>query len=337
MCGVLGIGAFVLQIAGGGAAFAADVSYYGVVKSIQYEQTNAPSPALLASNAFTFHAFAVPSTNGVLTNATVKASSSPVVHTLVPDAQGFSWRYEESFQTQAAMDSAYPQGSVFSPVNYTTTLYCTNDGVRSGAVNFFLVILAVSYPPVPELTNLVAGQSIDTTRDFALGWKSLGGSALSLVELTVLDAASNVVYASALPFTAGALDGASLGAVIPANTLPAGSTLVGHLSVGNPGLPNTNSYAGATGVAALARDTEFRLTTRPSPTPPRLELRAPYGAPWRLQVTGEADRLYQVDASTDLAAWTNLAGIYTATGSFEYTDETSPGQPRRYYRARVGQ
>jgi hypothetical protein len=313
---------------------AADVSDYGVVKSIQYQQTNDLAPAPLATNAYVFNAFVVASTNNVVTNATVKVgTNAPVPLTTTNTVY---WLFQDPFNSQAALDNAYPAGSVFSPVNYTLTMSTTNDGIRSGSVNFFLLILAVSYPTTPQLTKLAAAQTIDTTRDFSLAWDSLGGSTIAVVQLTILDAASNVVFASPAPFQAGALNGTSTGYVIPAYNLPAGTNLQGHLTIGNPGTPNTNSYPGATGVAALAKDTQFPLATRPAPRAPLLSLRA-QASQAVVQLSGESNRLYELFASSNLLNWSTLYTTDCPTAGFTYTDPQPATNPARFYRAKVGQ
>ena len=317
---------------------AADVSFYGIVKSTQFEQVGDAVPTTLPTNAYAFNAFAIASTNNVLTNATV----SPPLHILVPDeTNNISLRWMEQFDSQSALDSAYPStGGLFSPANYTVTMYTTNDGVQSGALSFYLLppFVAISQPVTPHLTNFSAAQAIDTTRDFQLGWSSLGGSTVAIVQLTVLDLASNLVYMTPAPFQPGAVNGASFDAIIPAYSLPPGTNLMGHLTIANPGLPNTNSYAGATGISALARDTRFSIVTRAAPLPPRLTaLSAPGAAEFALHVEGEPNRIYQLEASPDVIAWTNLFSTNSQNGQFNFTDTNSTAVPARFYRVKIGQ
>lgn len=316
--------------------FASDVAFYGVVKSIQFEQVGDASPTEVPTNAYAFNAFAIASTNHVLTNATVSAP----LHVLVPDdTNNISLRWMEQFDTQSALDLAYPSSRSFSPVNYTITMYTVNDGVKSGALSFYLLppLFAISQPVTPHLTNFSAAQAIDTTRDFQLGWSSLGGSTLAIVQLSVLDLASNLVYMSPAPFQPGALNGTSLGAVIPAYALPPGTNLMGHLTIANPGFPNTNSYVGATGVPALARDTQFSIVTRAAPVPPRLSvLSAPGAGDFVLHLEGEPNRLYQIQAGNDFTSWTNLFSTNSANGIFNFIDANPPLRGR-FYRGKVGQ
>jgi hypothetical protein len=315
-------------------SFAADVSDYGVIKSIQYLQTNDLAPAPLATNAYAFNAFVVASTNNVVSNATVKVGSNTAIP--LTSTNTVEWLFRDAYSSQTALDTAYPAGSAFSPVNYTLTMSTTNDGVRSGSVNFFLLIIPVSYPTTPQLTNLAAAQSIDATREFALTWDGLGGSTLAVVQLTILDAASNLVFASPAPFQPGSLNGTSTGYVVPGYSLPPGANLQGHLTIGNPGAPNTNSYPGATGVAALAKDTQFPLATRPAPAQPLLSLRE-QASQAVIEVSGESNRLYQLLISSNLLNWSTLYTTDCFTPGFSYTDPQPATNAVRFYRAKVGQ
>jgi hypothetical protein len=314
-------------------AYALDVSYFGAVKSARYAQATNSAPALLATNAFAFTAFAI-STNGMLTNATVQPPSATPTRTLTSDTNRMSWQYEEFFNSQTALDAAYPSSSLnpFQAYTYVFTLGTINDGTRT-ASPYYLGLLGS--PTTPQITNLLAAQAVDTTCDLTLRWPPSGGS-LDIVQLSVLDAGSNIVFTSPLPFSTGALSGASSAGTIPANTLPPGTNLTGHLTFGKPHVPDTNSYPGALGVVALARDTAFPIVTRPAPVRPVLKPKMLGGGACQLTFTGESNRFYHLQATTNWTSWpdlfvTNLPGTQ---GSF--TDSEAAGLKRRFYRIQVG-
>jgi hypothetical protein len=318
----------------------ADVSYYGIVKSVQYQQTNDTAAFLAGTNACTFTAFVLGSTNNTIIGGTVQASNASTNHTLSPDTNAASCRFTDSFASQAALDTAYPINlGPLSPVNYTVTAFTVHDGTLSGTLNFYALypLVTLSYPTTPLFTNLAAAQSIDTTRDFSLQWTNLGGSIAAIVELTVLDLASNAVFSSPLPFSTGALSGASTNVVIPAYTLPAGASLLAHLSIGNPGLPNTNGIPGANGVPALAKDTQISVVTRPAPARPHLDILPSPPSQFHLRLTGESNRLYQIQASPDALGWTNVFNTNCAAGVFDYSDTNLANPGARFYRGKVGQ
>jgi hypothetical protein len=317
---------------------AADVAYYGIAKGQQFSQAPAAAVVLLASNAFTFQSFVIGSSTGAVLNATVKPSNTTPLRQLTNDAGSVLWRFEDYADTQSQLDSTYPTGTGFSPATYTITMEGTNDGVRTATLNFWLLppLLPINYPPTPEITNLLAAQAIDHTDDFTLHWNSLGGGSLTIVQLVVLDASSNLVFATPAPFESGALTGASNSTVIPAYALPPGQSLIGHLTAANPGLPNTNSYAGATGIATLAKDTQFPLATRPAPPAPILELLSADAAEVRLRATQqETNRVYRLAGSTNFQTWLDVAATNPAGAVVEFADP-SPAAAQKFYRLRIG-
>lgn len=318
-----------------GGSFAADVGYYGAIKSIMYAQEAGGVPQLWPSNAFGFNAFVVANTNGVLTNATLKLSSSAVVRPLQPETNDMLFRYEQWFNTQAALDAAYPAGSLLKREEYRITAGTVNDIVRTGSVYFWILLSPLSYPATPQLSNLAAGQNIDTTRDFELQWQPLNAGLLPIVQVTIMDGASNLVFASAAPFQPGALGGSSTSVVIPAHSLPPDQIFQGHLSVGNPGNPDTDGIPGATGIAVLGKDTQFNLRTRPAPPPPILTPGVSPAGAFVVEVRGETNRLHRLQTSTSGAIWTDV--LATNANAFNYVDPGGTNDAVRLYRAVVGQ
>jgi hypothetical protein len=313
-------------------ARAADVAFFGIIKSQEFIQTNAAAPVSRPTNGFGFNAFVVASSNRVVTSATVKPSNATPLRTLLPeDTNSLAlWRFEEKFQTSAALDAAYPAGNLFSPVRYTNTLFTVNDGLRIVTLNYSLLAL-VGNPATPQVANFPEAQAIDHTAPFVLRFNASGNATIDLVQLIITDTASNVLYSSPAPFSAGALTGASNTVVIPSYTLPPGTNMIGHLSFVRPVGLETNAYPGAVGIPAVLRDTEFPLLTRPAPAPPTLELLA--GAPAvQLRYAGESNRTYRVEASVDFVTWTNL--LVTNLPSAIVTDPA--GLPHRFYRVQVG-
>jgi hypothetical protein len=54
-----------------------------------------------------------------------------------------------------------------------------------------------------------------------------------------------------------------------------------------------------------------------------------------IQLTGEASRSYQIDASTNLANWTGLGVVASSNGPAQYFDATATNFSNRFYRARL--
>jgi hypothetical protein len=313
---------------------AGDTSYYGVIKAEQLFQAPGHSPERLPTNAFVFTAFVVPTTNYAITNATVQPPGKPV-RTLETVPGGAALQFIEQFNTQEALDTTYPSsGGLFNPSIYTFVISATNDGIRTAKCSYLLS----SNPSVPNLSDLEAAQSIDTTADFTLKWASLGGTSLDVVQLLIIDSASNSIFASPLPFTSNALNGTSVSITIPAYTLPPSMVLTGYLTIGRPGLPNTSDYAGATGVAALAKVTGFSLVTRPAPNPPVLTA-IPLGREMlRLQFTTETNRHYHLLAVTNFSdfSWDDLLETNPVSDTVTFTDSKLSERPQRFYQIRIG-
>jgi hypothetical protein len=333
---LLFLGVWVL-VAHGPQGHAADASLLGLIKLQQFEQTPGAGPVVAVSNGYSFQAFVVCSTNYSVTNATVsfKQGSATAVRVLQSVTNGLALRFEEKFPTQSALDAAYPAGSGFSVVEYTNTLFTAQDGVRKVNLNFWLLppFAAISAPGTPSVANLVEASAIDGAGEFVLRWNSLG-SALTLVQLTILDRQSNVVFATPIPLTAGALNGTSNSVLIPARTLPVGSAFEAHLTALNPGLPNTNTYAGAWAVAALAKDTVFPMTTL-SVAAPRLSIAASLEDGIELFLTGALNHEHEIQASEAFGPWRVVLSTNLSTGAMRWKDPEFVKNRHRYYRAVV--
>lgn len=333
--GLAGLGACL-------AALGADVSYFGVIKSHQFEQAPGQAPRLLTTNAFRFTAVVVAATNDAVTAATVKVpNAAGTLLALERTSNGMAFWYEAAFPTQAALDAAFPSQTGFlNASRYQFTLHTVHDGVKSPDVTYLLS----SLPRTPTITatNLAEAQAIDATRDFTLHWDPFNGGAADIVQVLVVDGASNVWYTSPVPFTPGALNGTATSIALPAGQLPPGRALTGHLVIATPGLPLTTSYSGAIGVAAQLKETAFPMATLPA-QPPRLgppQLTA-HGA--ELPFAGESNRVYYLLAAPVVALppdapapWVRLFSTNSPTGSGTLIDPDAAAHTARWYRLEVG-
>lgn len=317
------------------AGVAADASLYGILKSQQFIQSNANAPVALGANGFAFNSAVIMTSPGLVTNATILPPNAASVRTLLPDVTGNALRFEERFNTQAELDAAYPNGGLSG--SYLMSLECLNDGTQGADLTFTLFGLPLAYPPSVRVSNFAAAQAIDHTVEFTLRWTA-SGQALDQIQVVIIDASSNAVYTSPAPFAAGALTGASNHIVLPAYTLPSNANLIGHLAIARPAVPNTAAYPGALGVAALIRDTEFPLQTRPAPVAPQVEIiSGPAGdSPLRLRIVGPPNRFYRLQASRTLTNWNDILITNSATGTIEFVDPNSLVFSGRAYRAAIG-
>jgi hypothetical protein len=281
--------------------FAADVSYFGVIKSQHYRQTDSSTVSQLPTNGFGFNAFVVANQNGVLTNASVSRSGSSQTHWLLPETDDRVWRYTEFFNSLSALDSAYPVGNILNPVNYTMKMYTVNDGIKTSNLRFFLALLPLSWPTTPQVLNFDEAQAIKPDEDFTLSWNDLGGSSLDIVQVLIVDSVSNIVFMSPAPLSEGALNGASRNITIPSNTLPENTTLEGHIIIAKPGSPDL-SYTDATGIAALAKDTMFPVKTK------SLRPVIKYMKKQSNLIMSWSEQGFKLQKSEDLINWTDVPG-----------------------------
>jgi hypothetical protein len=305
---------------------AIDVSFYGLLKSQSYFQAPGSAPAGVSSNGFAFNAFVIGTGPDSVLGATVRLPSGGPIKTLEPEVEGVIYRLEETFHTSQALDSAYPNGTLLS--GYTFTIQTAQDGPKTSTLRF----LGLSYPPIPEIANLVEAQAVDTRLDFTLHWKSLGGNSLIPEIVQVFVYGSNFVYSSPAPFEEGALDGNSTSLLIPAGTLPPGAVLKARLGIVRPGLPNLNY---GTGIPGLARETAFEIVTLSFSEPPRLELERSSSDRLRIRVLGEAGRRYELQASSDLENWSTVLITNSISAFFEWSDPRGSEFPTRFFRAQT--
>jgi hypothetical protein len=304
---------------------AADVRFYGLIKSQHYSQTPETAPTALSSTGFVFNAFVLGSGPDTVLGATVRLPNNGPIKTLEPDLEGAIYRLEEGFHTGQELDSAYPNGSFLS--GYRFIIQTANDGYQTNS----LMMVGLSYPAIPRIANLGEAQAVDPSADFTLKWNPLNGSSLDIVQLVLYG--SNFVYSTPAPFEDGALDGTATSVLIPAGTVPHGAVLRGHLGIIRPGLPNLNY---GTGVPGLARETSFELITLALPNPPRLELVRGPAEEAQLWLQGEPGRTYEILASNDLSIWNVILTTNSSSGVFEWRDPNFNLNevPARFYRAR---
>lgn len=102
-----------------------------------------------------------------------------------------------------------------------------------------------------------------------------------------------------------------------------------------PGFTGTDSfvYTLADGASALSSAT---ATVTVIPTGPVIMLESPAllgGNQFSLLIRGRAAEVYQMQVSTNLASWANLALVTNVTGVVPFTTPLPPNTPRRFYRA----
>src|SRR5207245_2306942 len=123
----------------------------------------------------------------------------------------------------------------------------------------------------------------------------------------------------------------------PTNTFGTGQTYQVVLNFRKFVSSDTTTYPGATGAVIFSSRTFFNLTTAAS-SPPRLEVITSNNVgQFKLQLIGETNQPYVIEASTNLQAGSWAAVITNAAGSgqFSFTDSQSSIFPVRFYRGRT--
>ncbi len=188
---------WVLTVSG---ARAVDVEYLELFKGQAFTQTETNSPTLAATNPFLFQTFAdtlgYPTTYfGDVTDPVIHTpagSSHPLALTAQTYANGAApatnFSFSASAASQSALDTAYGAGAY--ALTYT--------GEFDGAASIAVPLSEDSFPPAPpSVSNLVAAQTIDPSADFTLSFAAWDSSDTNdIVQLTVLDSGSNVVFAT---------------------------------------------------------------------------------------------------------------------------------------------
>ena len=231
-------------------ALAGDAKFYEVMKGAYYAQTSAAQPVLQTTNPFAIYAAVEKFSPIGLTNAALQAPGGATVP-LLSNSSGFL--LVAGYASQATLNAAYPDGT------YTLTMRTMSDGAKAAP-------LAVVSNGVfsPRVSNWTAAQALNADADFVLQWDLFtNGTTADWIKLSVLDAASNVVFATADPLVSGQtglLNGTNTSVMIPGGTLLPGRVYSAELLFAKVNV-NTNSYPGVVGVGAYFKSTMFNIQT----------------------------------------------------------------------------
>jgi hypothetical protein len=302
---------------------AADVSFYGVLKQTTFLQSSASAPALAPVEAFGFQAFVDSSQPDVITDAFLQLPGGGS-RTLTSEGS-MSFELGELFDSEGALNSAFGTG------NYTLQIYSENDDFSFAQ----LAMPANNFPGAPFVTNFVAAQSINPSADFTVHWSGFtGGTASDFIQLRIQDSEDNTVFTTGeKPGMPGALNGTATEVLIPANTLSAGEEYEAEIFFARIVVSDTTSIPGARGVVAFGARTVFHITAAGEQTPLVLRAAGFSGGQFRLEMTTQPGKSYQIQFSGNLINWTNLYFTNATVEQTLVTDPFIPGGPNRFYRA----
>jgi hypothetical protein len=124
--------------------------------------------------------------------------------------------FSEDFETQSALDAAYPAGQ------YEITLARQTP---PDTVIQMTMPSPAAYPPVPQVNNYSQAQSIDPDQDFTLTFNGFAGAEDGdIIFLTIMDDMFNEVLSAPDPCVPLPLPNTATSFVIPSGTFEAGKT-----------------------------------------------------------------------------------------------------------------
>ena len=300
-----------------------DVKRFGAVKGAIYRQTGPGSPTLVDGKPYVFNFFADGSSEFIL-GASLKLPNGSVIQ--VPSTNGQTPDFSAAYFTPAALNSDYPPG------NYTITFNTTHNGTPTVILPF----PAGNFPTAPQILNFAATQAVDPKSDFPVSWTALvGGTTNDYVQLTVsTQDGNNDLFKTPQPGEAGALNGTSTSAVIPANSLAQGQVYQLRVIIAKS-IGFDASYA--LGFTSYFSQTELELNTTGTVVLPTIAINEISPNQWHLHANGAVGQNYVIEMATSLATPVNWQPMVNFTGStvgFDFNDGVV--RDRNFYRVRLG-
>jgi len=223
---------------------------YAVLKAQSFVQTNSGPAVAMGNSSVMFQAEVDSSGNGTVTSASVQLPNATIQ--ALDSNGGGNFKIKPKFDTTNSMDAAYPDGT------YVLFIQTLNDGNRTNVLN----LSGGLYPTTPHINNFPATQAIDPTSDFNLTWDAISGATSDdFVQVSIRDCQGSEFFGTAQVGQAGALSGLATMATIPAGTFRPGATYTAQLLVARASAYDTNSYAGAIGLAAYYKAVQISLVT----------------------------------------------------------------------------
>jgi len=228
-----------------------DVAIYVPAAKIQFFQQTSSSNVVPQTAGFGFQASADGTGSNTILGATDQCPSGSNLVLTLSDPSSSSFKFEQTFTTQSALDAAYTTGT------YAIAILTVDDGTLTGALG----LPADDYPNTPQLLNYDAAQAIDPSSPFDFVWGAFtNGTTNDFVVFEIDDVLGNTITNSPDLGQPGQLDGTATNFVISGGTLPSSGAYTGRLEfIKITAPPDTNTIAGAIGVTAYGEQIEFGL------------------------------------------------------------------------------
>ena len=241
----------LLAIAAAAVAHAGDVQQYNIFKAQSFIQAGTGAPVSAGTGSVVFQAEMQPNGLNTVTNVSLKLPNASVL-AISPKGDG-SYKLKQSFDTTAAMDAVFGEGT------YKYQFQTVNDGFRTNALS----LTGEAYLPTPHFSNYNAAQMVDATGGFTLMWDAIAGATTNdFIQLAIRDCSNNgEIYSSPDSGSPGSLNGTATFFTIPAGVLKPGQMYTVQLQLAHATTYDPTSYPGATGIAAYMKMTQMNLVT----------------------------------------------------------------------------
>lgn len=299
-------------------------------KSVTYLQTSTATPVLKPDEKPALFVGVSSPDNNAVSGATFTkpgaGASTPL--TLLPISPP-TFFYSEEFNTENDLNSAYPSGS------YGFNL--TRVGPPSPTVFSMVQNAGATYPPVPQVSNYTAAQTIDPAQNFTLSFNALtGASGSDAISLDISDSQGNPVLSAPNLCIPLPLPNTATSFVIPANTLVAGQTYTVRLTFSRTFYASTTAPPEFASFGALQRQTVLTISTGGGGgAQPQLAVAGFQSGFFGFNVTGlQPATNYRIQYSSTLlpGSWQLLQTVNTTTPLPIFDLTSNPNIGWRYYR-----
>ena len=228
-----------------------DVLRAGVRKGLFYEQT-APASVVpvTGSRAANFNAYVEMASSNAVSIAEILRPD--FASQALPQTDGDSFSFSGSFNSQASMDLAFPNGQ------YVMQMTGTHDGYHAVP----LLLTNDVYPNPPQVLVFNEAQGVNISNQFTVAWSAFTtATAADYVQVRVSFPNGPAIWQTPAAGQPGSISGMATSGAIPAYTLPPGMTLSGSVVFAKSVSTDDTTYPGVRCAAVYYTMTTFRMIT----------------------------------------------------------------------------
>jgi len=234
------------------------------------------------------------------------------------------------FDTLAALEGAYPEGS------YTVRFNQTGQPER-----VIPMTMPATPSAVPKIVNYADAQAIDASHDFTLQWNAFSPQGPgAFIRLIITDELGNLTFLAPNPCVPRTLDPAATSIVIPANYFRPEVNYNGQLQFGLNFYNSITDVPQMAGYGAVQRNTSFALKAAGAGGPvARANFTSyrvlPNGHP-EFNFSGTAGKIYTIHRTASLTSpsWSVLSPVtMSASGTAVFEDTDAALSFPAFYRA----